>query len=285
MTERHRSLLELNTAVLLWGGTALFAKWIALPPFQITGLRSVVAALALLIVLRSQGHRVTVQGRRDFWLLVAGGLAMAAHWVTYFQAIQVSTVAVGILALHTYPVMTALVEPLVFGERLRALDAVLALVVLAGVAILVPEFSLTSRVTLGVLLGVVSAACFTARNLLTRGVVGRHGGGKVTLYQLAASAVALGPIALAFGEPLTTRNTAQLALLGVCFTALPHTLYTRSLRHLKASSAGIIATLLPIYGALGAAFLLGEVPGVRTVVGGSVILAAIAVETWRVVRK
>ena len=143
MTERHRSVLELNTAVLLWGGTALFAKWIALPPFQITGLRSVVAALALLAVLRWQGHRVSVQGRRDFWLLMAGGVAMAAHWVTYFQAIQVSTVAVGILALHTYPVMTALVEPLVFRERLRALDALLALVVLAGVAIVSEGITLT----------------------------------------------------------------------------------------------------------------------------------------------
>jgi drug/metabolite transporter (DMT)-like permease len=63
---------------------------------------------------------------------------MAAHWVTYFQAIQVSTVAVGILA-RTYPVMTALAEPLVFGERLRVLDAILALVVFAGVAILCPN--------------------------------------------------------------------------------------------------------------------------------------------------
>lgn len=285
MSERHRSLLELNTAVLLWGGTALFAKWIALPPFQITGLRSVVAALALLAVLRWQGHAVSVRERRDFWLLMAGGIAMAAHWVTYFQAIQVSSVAVGILALHTYPVMTAVAEPIVFRERLRALDAGLALVVLSGVAILVPEFSLTSRVTVGVLLGVVSAACFTARNLMTRGVVGRHGGGKVTLYQLAASAVVLAPVSLVLGDPLDAKAVGQLALLGVCFTALPHTLYTRSLAHLKASSVGIIATLLPIYGALAAGLLLGEVPALRTLIGGGVILGAIAVETWRVVRR
>lgn len=285
MTERHRSLVELNTAVLLWGGTALFAKWIALPPFQITGLRSVVAVVALLVVLRWQGRSISVRGRRDFWLLMAGGVAMAAHWVTYFQAIQVSTVAVGILALHTYPVMTAVAEPLVFRERLRPVDAVLAGVVLVGVAILVPEFSLTSQVTLGVLLGVLSALCFTARNLLTRGVVGRHGGGKVTLYQLAASALILAPVALVFGEPLDARSVGQLVLLGACFTALPHTLYTRSLAHLKASSVGIIATLLPIYGALGAGLFLGEVPALRTLIGGGVILSAIAVETWRVVRR
>jgi drug/metabolite transporter (DMT)-like permease len=157
--------------------------------------------------------------------------------------------------------------------------------VLAGVAILVPDFSLSSNVARGVLLGVVSAACFAARNMLTRGVVARHGGGKVTLYQLAASALLLLPAAWLFGTPLTARESGKLLLLGVLFTALPHTLYTRSLRHLRATSAGIIATLLPIYGAIAAALLLGEIPAPRTLFGGAVILAAISVETLRVIRK
>jgi drug/metabolite transporter (DMT)-like permease len=282
MTARRQSLLELNAAVLLWAGTALFAKWIPLPAFQITALRSVVAAGALLLVLRWQGGDLAPGGRRDFGLLIAGGLAMAAHWVTYFEAIQVSTVAIGILSLHTYPVMTALAEPLLFKERLRPLDVALALLVLVGVAVLVPDFSLASNITRGVLIGVLSAACFTGRNLLTRGVVTRHSGTKVTFYQLAASAVALLPVALIWGEPLTPRTAGQLALLGLLFTALPHTLYTRSLQHLKARSVGVIATLLPIYGAISAAVLLGEIPSVRTVVGGGIILAAVSLETWRV---
>lgn len=285
MNDRQKSLLELNAAVLLWAGTALFAKWIPLPAFQITALRSVVAALALFAVLRWQGIRFDTGGRRDFWLLMAGGVAMAAHWVTYFGAIQVSTVAVGILALHTYPVMTALAEPLLFNERLHPADVALAALVLAGVAVLVPDFSFDSSVTRGVVLGIVSAACFAGRNLLTRGVVKRHGGTKVTFYQLAASTAALLPVAALFGEPLTTRSSAQLLLLGVFFTALPHTLYTRSLQHIKARSVGIIATLLPIYGAISAALLLGEIPAMRTLVGGGIILAAVTLETWRVMRK
>jgi drug/metabolite transporter (DMT)-like permease len=285
MTAPQKSLLELNAAVLLWAGTALFAKWIALPAFQITALRSVVAAGALWIVLRWQGGGLATGGRRDFWLLMAGGVAMAAHWVTYFQAIKVSTVAIGILSLHTYPVMTALAEPLLFKERLRVLDVALAVMVLVGVAVLVPDFSLASHVTRGVLFGVLSAACFAGRNLLTRGVVTRHSGTKVTFYQLAASAAALLPVALLLGDPVTPHSAGQLLLLGVFFTALPHTLYTRSLQHIKARSVGIIATLLPIYGAISAAILLGEIPAARTLVGGGIILAAVFLETWRVMRR
>lgn len=285
MDAHRKSLIELNIAVLLWAGTALFAKWIALPAFQITGLRSIVAATALYVVLRSQGQSLRTASRRDFWMLMAGGVALGTHWVTYFQSIQVSTVAVGILSLHTYPVMTALVEPMLFRERLHWLDVALAMVVLIGVAVLVPEFSLDSPVTQGVLLGVLSAACFTVRNILSRHAVAVYGGGRVTFYQLIAAAMALLPVTVFAGEPLSVHAGWQVLILGVVFTALPHTLYTNCLVHLRARSVGIIATLLPVYGSVTAAILLGEIPSARTIGGGAIILSAVAAETVRVLTR
>jgi drug/metabolite transporter (DMT)-like permease len=285
MHGHRKSLIELNVAVLLWAGTALFAKWIALPAFQITGLRSVVGTLALLIVLWKQGQCLRVAGFRDLWVLVVGGVALGVHWVTYFASIQASTVAIGILALHIYPVMTALVEPVFFRERLHLVDVLLGLMVLIGVAVLVPDYSLASPIARGVLLGVLSAVCFTARNILTRRAVRVYSGAQVTFYQLLAAAGALLPFTVVAGEPLSFRAGWQVLLLGALFTALPHTLYTKSLQHLKAKSAGIIATLLPVYGSITAALLLGEIPAPRTVFGGLIILAAVALETGRLLKR
>ena len=67
------------------------------------------------------------------------------------------------------------------------------------------------------------------------------------------------------------------------FTALPHTWYTRSLGELKARSVGVIATLLPVYGAR--PLFLGEIPAFRTLLGGGIILAAVVIETWRVMAR
>ena len=285
MDTHRQSLIQLNAAVVLWAITALFAKWIALPAFQITGLRSIVAAAALYAVLRWQGHSLRLASPRDFWLLAVGGVAMALHWITYFHAIQLSTVALGILALHTYPVMTALVEPLYFRERIHWLDVLLAMTVLAGVVVLVPEYSWKSPITRGVLFGVLSAACFTLRNILSRKAVAVHGGIRVTFYQLLVAALVLLPLTVLAGQPMTIRAGWQVVVLGILFTALPHTLYTNSLAHLKARSAGIIATLLPVYGAITAALLLGEIPSARTLVGGGIILAAVLIETMRVMNR
>jgi drug/metabolite transporter (DMT)-like permease len=284
MSGRYRSLIELNLAVLLWGGTALFAKLIALPAYQITGLRSISAAAVLLAVLWARRIPLRLDTWSDWGFMAVLGITMSAHWVTYFQAIQVSTVAVGILALHTYPVMTALVEPLVFRERLRMVDVWLGLVVLVGVAILVPEFSLASGTARGVLWGILSAMFFTIRNLLSRALIRRYSGLRQMFYQVVVCALVLAPWIATRGEPLSALAVWQLVLLGVVFTAVPHTLFTNSLKHLSTKTVSVIATLLPIYGALTAAIILGERPAARTYAGGAVILAAVFFETWQVIR-
>ena len=112
-----------------------------------------------------------------------------------------------------------------------------------------------------------------------------YGGARVTFYQLLVAAVALLPVGVLAGSPLTARAGWQIILLGTLFTALPHTLYTNCLAHLKARSVGVIATLLPVYGSITAALLLGEIPGIRTLVGGGIILAAVALETMRVIQQ
>jgi drug/metabolite transporter (DMT)-like permease len=47
------------------------------------------------------------------------------------------------------------------------------------------------------------------------------------------------------------------------------------MKYVKAQLASIIATLEPVYGIVFAALLLGEIPELRTIVGGAIILLAI----------
>ena len=69
------------------------------------------------------------------------------------QSIQVSTVAVGTLTLATFPLFSAVLEPLLFHEKMRASDIVCALVMLGGVACIVDDFSLEGSMAQGVLWG------------------------------------------------------------------------------------------------------------------------------------
>jgi drug/metabolite transporter (DMT)-like permease len=285
MKPRTKNLMELNVAVLLWGGTALFAKLIKLPAIQITCLRSIPALLCLLGVLCFFRRGYALHTGRDYAWSVLSGLALVAHWVTYFKSIQLSTVAIGILSLHVYPIITALAEPLFFKEPFHPVDLLMTVAVLAGIGIMVPEFSLSSQTTQGVLWGILSAVFWTARNLLSRQLVRTHSGLKVMAYQLGVCVLIPLPWVVGNGQTVSPQAWGQLALLGVVFTALPHTLFTNSLQNLTTRTVSVMATLLPIYGAVLAALVLNEIPAGRTLLGGTIVIAVVFYETWRTVRR
>lgn len=268
----------------MWGGTAMFAKGIALPVPHIICLRSLIGAAALVAMLAALRRPLRAGGGRHYGLMLTLGLLLCAHWLTYFKALKVSTAAVAILSLHTYPVITAIIEPFLFSERLRKSDILLAVVVFVGIAIMTPAMSLSDATTQGIVLGVISGLFFMARNLLTRKYVHQYTGSVLMFWQMLVTGLVLLPWLFIDRAAWTPATGGLLLLLGVVFTAVPHTLFSASFKHLSAKTVGIIATLLPFYAAFFGYLIHDEALSLRTVVGGSIILAAIAFETVRSVR-
>ena len=57
---------------------------------------------------------------------------MAVHWVTYFYALKLSNVALGVLSLYTFPIIIALLEPLFLKVKFDPIYILLGLMVLIG---------------------------------------------------------------------------------------------------------------------------------------------------------
>ncbi len=277
--------LQLHLAVLLFSGTALFSKLIPLPATEITALRAVLAGAALFTLLLLTGKRVRLQRGRDYLIVIGLGVLIGLHWATYFAGMQFSTVAIGMIAFFTYPVMTVLVEPLLVGQRPAPADLASALIVLLGVALLVPTPSLDSEVTQGVLLGVLSAALFTARNLLQRRYFAHYSGAQTMAYQTSVAAVMLLPWIEIPAGAMTATDGYMLVLLGLGFTALPHAMLSQSLRSLSAKTVSLVSCMQPLYATALAALLLAEWPDLKTLFGGGLILAAALYETARAHRR
>jgi len=285
MRPRNVSLIQLNVAVLMWGGTAMFAKGIALPVPHAICLRSLIGAGAMLLFLLAVKSQLRVNKARHYGLMATLGLLLCLHWLAYFKALKVSTAAVAILALQTYPVITALIEPFLFRERLRKSDVALAVLVFTGIVIMTPKMSLSNTTTQGIVLGIVSGQFFMVRNLLIRKYVHQYSGSTLMFWQMLVAGLVLVPWLLTGAWDYSPRTGGLLVLFAVVFTALPHTLFSASLKHLSAKTVGIIATLLPFYGAFFGYLIHDETLAFRTVFGGLIVLVAIAFETLRHVRR
>jgi drug/metabolite transporter (DMT)-like permease len=271
---------SLHTAVFLFGMSGLLGKWLTVSPLVIVFARAALAAVFLGLLLRFQGKRWEPLCQREWRWLGFAGLILAAHWVTFFQAIQVSTVALGLLAFSSYPAFVALLEPWCFRERYRQTDLLLAGVVVGGLLLVVPAYEWRGRAGQGVLWGIVSGFTFAVLTLLNRRQARETSPMVVAGVQNAVAALVLLPAALWLRPRLTPSTLLALGVLGVLCTGLAHWLFVRSLRLVRAQTAAITTGLEPVYGILFAWVLLGEVPAGRTLLGGTIILAASVGAAW-----
>jgi drug/metabolite transporter (DMT)-like permease len=279
-----RNLLQIHTAVLLFGFAALFGSKQFLPllaPAVIVFGRVVFASLVLLLasVLRRDIVRLpTWHGMLAFTL---SGALLAVHWTTFFQSVRDSGVAIALITYSTFPVFVAFFEPLFFREKLRGTDVALAAATLTGIVILTPTFEPGDRTTRGILWGIVSGLTFALLSLLNRQFVRRHSSMTIAFYQDAFAAVALLPFVVGQWPPFTTREVLLLAILGVFCTALAHSLFIAGMRRVSARTASMIASLEPVYGAVLAGLVLHENPSARTLLGGAIVLGVAFYATLR----
>ena len=270
---------ELHIAVLLFGTAGLFGKLVPANAATIVLGRTVFAAIAIFAALKLSSRPLKIEPGRSRWLLPVSGLVLALHWVTFFHAIQVSTVAIGLVGFASFPVFVTFLEPLVSKQRMRAVDVVSALVVVIGLLLVAPSFELSDAGTAGLAWAVVSGALFAVLTLVNRQLVASNSFMTVAFFQQITAALVLLPFVLP-SRPFPGPGTLWLLLiLGVLCTALPHLLFIKSLRALKAQLVSIVTGLEPVYGIMLAAIFLHEIPGMTTLAGAVLIFAAVLLAT------
>ena len=168
------------------------------------------------------------------------GTVLALHWVTFFHAIQISTVAIGLLTFATFPIVVTFLEPLFFDERISLFDLFISVIVFFGLALVLPEFNLSNRFTLGALWGTFSGFTFALLSDLNRVFVAKYPALKLTFYQNAVACLLLFTLSQRFARGRCLPGTSLNSLYwGVVFTALAHSLFIRGMRTVKAQLAGI----------------------------------------------
>ena len=267
--------IELHLAVLLFGTSGLFGKLVSASPAVIVFGRTVFAAIAIFLGLRIFRAGLRVDSRNTLLLLLVSGLVLAVHWLTFFHAIQVATVAVGLVGFATFPVFVTFLEPLVSGQRIRPIDLASAALVFVGLLLVAPSFSLDDQGVIGLLWAVFSGALFAILTLINRRLVIRQSAIVVVFYQQVTAAICLLPFVITAGQMPGQATLVYLLVLGVLCTALPHTLFIKSLSVLKAQLASVVTALEPVYGIVLAVIVLNEIPSLSTVLGAVIVIGAV----------
>lgn len=262
------------------GTSGILGRFVPLDASVAVWWRAAIALVLLGIYGWWRGADFQLRGRRQTIVVLLSGVLMAGHWLTYFEALQRSSVAIGMLSIFTFPAMTTLLEPLLLGKPFEVRHLLLAAMVMVGIYFLAPSFDLNNGATVGLLFGLLSALIYSLRNLLMKTQVDSVDGSVLMTYQAGVATILVIPFL--FGQQAMPGPDAwpYLIGLGLLTTAIGHTLFLGTFKHFSVSTVSILSCIQPIYGILLGVVLFGEIPPWSSVVGGVLILAAVAVEAW-----
>jgi len=260
-------------AALLWSTSGLFIKVLSLTPLQISGCRSLVAALAILLVLRLRGQPLAPE-----WDLLSLGccVSYACTLVLFVTATRLTTAANAIFLQYSAPVFLLFLEPWSFHQPFprRDLGAVLACV--GGLALFFAGH-LDRGGALGNLLGLGSGLGLALFSLQLKWQRVRHPGlspyAIVVFGNLLVAAVCL-PLALP-GMRLNVAQALALLYLGVLQLGISYMLFTAGMRYLSATAALITCMLEAVFNPVWVFLGIGERPSGFALLGGIVVLAVV----------
>lgn len=271
--------------MLCISSSGVLGRYVPLEPGPAIWWRCLLAGLLLYAYCRYLGIKVAIGRGTQRRVVLLSGLLMAVHWVTYFYALKLSSVAVGMLAIFTFPAMTTLLEPLLTDKKLENHHLALAALVVVGVYFLAPgDFSLENEMFIGMLFGLGSALIYSLRNIMMKKQVKTLNGSVIMLWQVAVSVIVIAPLLLFSPALPSVEAIPYLLSLALVTTAVGHTLFLLSFRYFSVSSASLLSCIQPIYGILLGMLFFHEIPELTSVLGGALILAAVVVEALKAIR-
>ncbi|WP_370175203.1 DMT family transporter [Leeuwenhoekiella palythoae] len=287
MTQTQKSyfknILQLNLAMLLVSTSGVLGRAVTLPPVVTIGWRALLAVGFLFLFLKWKRISLKID-REDRFKVILGGILMGIHWVAYFKALQLSNVAIGMLTIFTYPALTSILEPLLLKLPFQKIHLFLGLLVLAGIAFLIPDLDFENEYTQAVAFGLGSALAYALRNILMKKQVEKYHGSLLMTYQALIVGIALIPLSFQTSVEALQENLVWLLALALLTTALGHTLFLLTFRHFSITTASIISSVQPVYGIALGILLLGEMPQWSTIIGGVLIISAVIIESLRNVK-
>lgn len=272
MHTRKKDIGLAHVSVMLMSLAGVFGQFVDESSLIITLGRVSISFLVLLVILGVRRVPLQLHNKKDYGLAISAGVVLAIHWSAFFQSIQMSTVAIGIITFSTFPLFLTFLEPLVYREKIQKKNILCSIVLLFGVLITIPEFSLDNQMTIGIIWGMCSSLTYAVLSLLNRYLSNRYEGIKICVYEQGTASATLLPVLFLVEMNFNSSDVMGIVAIGFFCTAFAYSIYVSVQKNIMAQTLGLISGMETVYGILYAFFLLSEVPSVQELIGASVIL-------------
>lgn len=274
-----KSYLHLHVIVFIWGFTAILGKLISLEALDLVWYRMVFASVIMTFVVLFNKEKMKVPFNVLVGFIVSG-IIIAAHWLTFYQAIKVSNVSITLACLSTGAFFASILEPIFYKRKVIWYELLFGVIVVVGLGII---FNVETKYKTGIYLAVTSAFLSALFSVINGKYAKEYNPNIISLYELS-SGVFFISIYLFFAESFTpaffavsVNDLIWLFLLSSICTAYAFSASVKVMKFLSPFTVMLTINLEPIYGIILALLIFkdGEEMTPLFYVGALIILATV----------
>lgn len=284
-----KALLQLHTAVFLWGFTGVLGRAITLNSTMLVWWRMMITMVSLWVLYLLLGKPTRINYKAGLKISVIGTV-LALHWVCFYASIKLANVTIALTCLSTTALIASLVEPLILRKRFDFTEIFLGLFAIAGIIII---YNTHIDFSIGIIVGLAAALFTVLVSVYNKKIIDDHTSEQITLYQLTGGFVGL-TVLLPLFELFFPNNWLApapldwlwLLILSWLCTILTFFLYIKALKNVSAFTMNLSLTLEPIYGIVLAFVIYHENESLSRwfYLGFGLIILAVTFHTWRLMR-
>ena len=262
MMKQSTSYTILIIAALMWSLGGLFIKLVNLNPMAITGIRSLGAAVVLLIYIK----KPKLYWNRYFF---TGVLAYSMMVILYVISIRLTTAANAIFLEFTAPLYVVVFGYFLLNERINRFDIFAMVIIFLGMGLFFMD-ELSFYGFWGNILALLAGVCLALVTVLIRKE--KESAFEIVFFGNALTTIICLPFIIQGFSSTTQVDWFIIFGLGILQLGIPYLLYTTALKYVSALDAILVGMLEPVFNPIWVYIFVGEAMGEWALIGAALVI-------------
>ena len=260
--KQSTSYTILIIAALMWSLGGLFIKLVDLNPMAITGIRSLGAAVVLLIYIK----KPKLYWNRYFF---SGVLAYSMMVILYVISMRLTTAANAIFLEFTAPIYVVAFSYFLLNERINRFDIFAMVIIFLGMGLFFMD-ELSFYGFWGNILALIAGVCLALVTVLIRKE--RESAFEIVFFGNVLTAITCFPFIIQGFSTTTQVDWFIIFGLGIFQLGIPYLLYTTALKYVSALDAILVGMLEPVFNPIWVYIFVGEAMGEWAFIGAALVI-------------
>ncbi|MBF0608408.1 MAG: EamA family transporter [Magnetococcales bacterium] len=277
--------------MLIWSSQGIVVRMSGLPVEVLVCYSNLFAMAGQSLILLNPSIRKSIPPLRKFHYLVIYAILVLINTMTYFIAYEQTSISNAVFTHYIAPVVVAILAPLLLKERVTLATVISLVVATIGLWLILGDISLMELIRgggstdnlnrMGILAGLASGVAYALIIISVRAFATTYNSYFVVFFQNSFVALSMLAFLIAKGQSSfdvwghLTESASSLwifILMALMYSTVAPYLYYRGLTYVEANRAAVLGYSEPLSAIVLSVLFLSETPGLRSLIGGALIL-------------